>query len=80
MTKTNKLIKIFEFALNQEKTGKSFFQSSIERMGIGSAVSAFKRLIAEEEKHIEFITGILEHLYEDSDFDLTHMEANYKGL
>ena len=70
MTETNNLIKIFEFALNQEKTGKDFFQSSLERMGIGAAVSAFKRLIAEEEKHIEFITGILEDLYADSDLDL----------
>jgi rubrerythrin len=76
MTETNKLIRIFEYALNQEKTGKSFFQSSVERMGIGAAVSAFKRLITEEEKHIEFITGILEHLYEDSDFDLTGMEES----
>ena len=74
MTETNKLIKIFEFALNQEKTGRDFFQSSLERMGIGAAVSAFKRLITEEEKHIEFITGILEHLYEDSEIDLTDIE------
>ncbi|UCD71486.1 MAG: hypothetical protein JSW70_00435 [Syntrophobacterales bacterium] len=57
-----KLVKIFEYALNQEETGKSFFQHSLQRMGIGAAVSAFKRLIEEEEKHILFITKILEDL------------------
>lgn len=62
MAEQNKLIKIFEYALNQEETGKSFFQASVERMGIGAAVSAFKRLIEEEEKHIEFISRILKDL------------------
>lgn len=77
---TDKLIKVFEFALNQEKTGKSFFQSSIERMGIGAAVSAFKRLIEEEEKHIKFITGILESLYKDSDLDLSDIAEETPGV
>ena len=27
------LIKIFEYALNQEETGKSFFQNSLQRLG-----------------------------------------------
>ena len=79
MTENEKTIKIFEFALNQEKTGKDFFQSSLERMGIGAAVSAFKRLIREEKMHIKFITGILEHLYEDSDFDLDDMAEETPG-
>ena len=57
-----KLIKIFEFALNQEETGKSFFEASLGRMGIGAAVTAFKRLIKEEEHHIEFISRILTNL------------------
>ncbi|OIN96426.1 MAG: hypothetical protein AUJ48_01600 [Deltaproteobacteria bacterium CG1_02_45_11] len=56
------LIRTFEFALNQEETGKSFFASSLKRMGIGAAVTAFKKLIEEEEKHIEFIKGILRDL------------------
>jgi len=54
MVPNEKLIKIFEYALNQEETGKSFFEVSIQRMGVGAAVSAFKRLIEEEAKHIEF--------------------------
>ncbi len=65
------LIKIFEYALNQEKTGMSFFQTSLERMGMGSAMSAFERLIAEEKKHIDFISGILDDLRRTGDIDST---------
>jgi rubrerythrin len=62
MSADEKLIKIFEYALNQEQTGRSFFEVSVERMGIGAAVSAFKQLIKEEERHIDFINTILEDL------------------
>jgi rubrerythrin len=55
-------IKIFEYALQQEETGKQFFQTSLQRMGWGSAVSAFKTLIKEEEQHILFIERILSNL------------------
>ncbi len=66
-----KLIKIFEYALNQEETGKSFFQHSLQRMGIGAAVSAFTRLIEEEEKHILFIKNILEDLKKGDEIELS---------
>ena len=66
------LIRIFEYALQQEKTGKSFFQDSLQRMGWGAAVSAFKHLIKEEEHHIRFIEGILSNLKEGRSFDLPH--------
>ena len=62
MESNQNLIRIFEYALNQEETGKSFFQTSLQRMGIGAAVSAFTRLIQEEERHILFIKEILEGL------------------
>lgn len=62
MATNENLIKIFEYALNQEETGKSFFEVSMRRMGIGAAISAFKRLIKEEEKHILFINRIIEEL------------------
>ena len=62
MEATQNLIKIFEYALAQEETGKSFFQTSIERMGWGAAVNAFKRLIREEEHHIVFIETVLDQL------------------
>jgi rubrerythrin len=56
------LIKIFEYALSQEETGKSFFQASLARMGWGAAVTAFKRVLEEEEKHILFINNIMRSL------------------
>lgn len=71
MSVNEKLIKIFEYALNQEETGKSFFQHSLQRMGIGAAVSAFKRLIEEEEKHIIFIKNILEDLKKGDEIELS---------
>ena len=52
MSAKENLIKIYDYALNQEQTGMSFFQTSLDRMGIGAAVSAFKRLIEEEENVI----------------------------
>lgn len=70
MTSQNDLIKIFEFALNQEYTGKNFFESSIQRMGVGAAVSAFQRLIQEEEKHIAFIQSILDDLKNERGIEL----------
>ena len=64
------LIKVFTYALQQEETGKSFFLSSLKRMGWGSAVSAFRRLIGEEEKHILLIKSILEKLEQGGAIDL----------
>jgi hypothetical protein len=49
-------------AFSQEETGKGFFQASLQRMGWGSAVSAFKKLIEEEEHHILFIKKVLDGL------------------
>ena len=69
MSEKEGLIKIFEYALNQEKTGISFFRTSLERMGVSSAVTAFKRLIEEEKKHIHFIEGILADLERGGDIE-----------
>jgi Rubrerythrin len=70
MVSNENLIKIFEYALNQEYTGKSFFENSIGRMGIGAAVSAFKSLIKEEEKHIRLIKEILKGLRKHGEMEL----------
>jgi rubrerythrin len=69
MAGNENLIKIFEYALNQEETGKAFFESSLQRMGIGAAVSAFKRLIGEEQRHIQFINQILKDLREGTEIN-----------
>jgi rubrerythrin len=79
MTSNTELIKVFEFALGQEQTGKSFFQTSLDRMGIGAARSAFERLIEEEDKHIRFITAILDNLKKGEDIDLSSASEEDSG-
>jgi len=74
MSTQENLIKVYEYALNQEQTGISFFQTSLARMGIGAAVSAFKQLIKEEEKHILFINRILDSLKQGADVDLAEVQ------
>lgn len=69
MATNENLIKIFQYALSQEYTGKAFFEQSLGRMAIGAAISAFKRLAEEEQKHIEFITRIIEDLKKDQPLD-----------
>lgn len=74
MSVNEKVIKIFEYALNQEKTGMSFFQNSLQRLAVGAAVTAFKTLIQEEQKHIDFITRIILDLKEDREIELSSMK------
>ena len=74
MSVNEKVIKVFEYALNQEKTGMSFFQSSLQRLAVGAAVTAFKTLIQEEQKHIDFITRIILDLKEDREIELSSMK------
>ncbi|MGB6064471.1 MAG: ferritin family protein [Desulfomonilaceae bacterium] len=74
MPANEKVIKIFEYALNQERTGLSFFQHSLQRLAMGAAVTAFKTLIQEEQKHIDFITRIISELKEDQEIQLSNMK------
>jgi rubrerythrin len=74
MSNGENLIKIYEYALNQEQTGMSFFQTSLQRMGIGAAVNAFKRLIQEEAKHILFISAIIDNLKKGREIDLARVK------
>jgi len=73
MSKDQNLIKVFEYALNQEKTGKSFFETSLQRMGVGAAVTAFTRIIQEEDRHIFFINSILEDLNKKNEINLSDL-------
>jgi rubrerythrin len=68
------LIKIFEYALNQEETGKAFFQNSRQRLGVGAAISAFDRLIREEEKHIEFLNRLIANVKAGKKIGLADVE------
>ena len=47
--------KIYEYALQREYEGKRFFEENAGRLKHAAAVSAFKELAAEEQKHIDFI-------------------------
>ena len=69
------LIKIFEYALNQEKTGMSFFEMSLQRMGIGAAITAFKKIVEEEKSHVRFIEAILRNLRKEQDVDFSQLEG-----
>ncbi|MCP4405832.1 MAG: ferritin family protein [bacterium] len=75
MTTNEKLIKIFQYALNQEKTGLSFFQMSLERLGTGAAVTAFKQLIEDEKKHVVFISNIIKDLEEGGEINVSSLKG-----
>jgi rubrerythrin len=62
-------IGIFEFALRQEFAGRTFFEESIDRMGISEAATAFERLVQEEEMHIRFIERVLDALRQGRQVD-----------
>ena len=51
--------KIYEYALQREHEGKSFFQGNAERMHHAAAAGIFQRLAEEEQKHIDFIERLL---------------------
>jgi rubrerythrin len=74
MSGPENLIKIFTYALNQEETGKAFFQNSLSRLGVGSAKSAFERLIQEEEKHIEFLNRLIANIKAGHKISLTDVD------
>ena len=54
--------RIYEYALQREHEGKSFFQSNSERMSHAAAAGIFRRLADEEQKHIEFIERLIRSL------------------
>ena len=56
--------KVYEYALQREHEGKRFFEQNAARLSHAAAVGAFERLVEEEQKHIEFIQGLLDDLGE----------------
>lgn len=51
--------RIYEYALQREREGKSFFQTNAERMSHAAAAGIFHRLADEEQKHIDFIESMI---------------------
>lgn len=56
--------KVYTYALQREHEGKQFFEQNAARLSHAAAVGAFERLAGEEQKHIEFIQGLLDALGE----------------
>ncbi|MFN2167913.1 MAG: ferritin-like domain-containing protein [Anaerolineae bacterium] len=54
--------KVYEYALQREHEGKRFFESNADRMSHAAAAGIFRKLAAEEQKHIEFIESLLARL------------------
>lgn len=52
--------KIYEYALQREFEGKSFFEQSAQRMSNAVAAGTFKALAEEEQKHVDFIQSLLD--------------------
>lgn len=62
--------KIYEYALQREFEGKRFFEENVSRLSHASAVDVFKKLVQEEQKHIEFIQRQIELIAENKPSDL----------
>lgn len=56
------ILKIFEYALAREYEGKRFFEQNADRLSHAAAVQAFRTLVGEEQKHIDFIQSQLDTL------------------
>ena len=54
--------KIYEYALQREHEGMDFFRRNAGRFGHAAAVGAFEKLADEEQKHIDYIQGLLDAL------------------
>jgi len=54
--------RIYRYALQREYEGKHFFEQNADRMNHAAVVGAFRRLAEEEQRHIDFIQGLLDAL------------------
>ena len=65
--------KIYEYALQREHEGKRFFVEHAQRLSHASVVGVFEQLVAEEQKHIEFIQVQLAALAAGTPVSYTHL-------
>ncbi len=65
--------KIYQYALQREHEGKRFFEQNAERLQHAGVVGAFRRLAREEQKHIDFIEGLLDALDEGRSRDAAEL-------
>jgi rubrerythrin len=62
--------KIYEYALQREREGRDFFRNNAGRFSHAAVTGMFERLAEEEEKHIQFIQGLLARLETSETVDL----------
>jgi len=72
--------RIYEYALQREREGVDFFQRNAERMSHGAAVEIFRKLAAEEQKHIVFIQRLLQALESGQSTLATDIELKQEGF
>ncbi|MHB0858497.1 MAG: ferritin-like domain-containing protein [Anaerolineae bacterium] len=53
------LRRIYGYALQRELEGLNFFTTNAERVGHAAAAGVFRRLAAEEERHVAYVQGLL---------------------
>ncbi len=54
--------KVYEYALQREREGYSFFSQNAKRFGHAAASGMFEKLAGEEQQHIEFIQDLIDSL------------------
>ncbi len=72
--------KVYEYALNREYEGKSFFETNAQRMSHAAAKGIFLRLAQEEQAHIDFIQGLLDGLEGEQEGGSTPLTLDGEGL
>jgi rubrerythrin len=68
--------KIYTYALQREQEGKRFFDESAARASHASVVGIFERLAQEEQNHIEFIQGLIDHLDQEQEAPVEAMAGS----
>ncbi len=71
------VVKVYRYALLREKEGKRFFEDCAGRMVHAAAIQAFRELAAEEEKHIQFITRLLDGLPSETEPEEQDLSDNF---
>ncbi len=72
--------KVYEYALQREREGLTFFQSNAERMSHASAAGIFRQLAAEEQQHIDFIQERLQALESGQAVSQPTVELHEEGF
>ena len=54
--------KVYKYALQREYEGRDFFRQNAKRFSHAAAADVFEKLADEEQKHIDFIQGLIDAL------------------